>query len=72
MQECLKPNSAPSWLGTLAKLLHTSRHVSLSVKWDQDLPQQVLVRIEINQKEIIRKDPGNFSFPFYHLNDLLL
>ena len=72
MQECLKPNSAPSWLGNLAKLLHTPRYVSLSVKWDQDLPQQVLVRTEINQKEIIRKDPGNFSFPFYHLNDLLL
>lgn len=72
VQECLKPNSAPSWLGNLAKLLHTPRYVSLSVQWDQDFPVQVLVRIEINQKEIIRKDPGNFSFPFYHLNDLLL
>ena len=56
-----------------SKQLHCSGSwFSLSVKWDQDLPQQVLVRIEINQKEIIRKDPGNFSFPFYHLNDLLL
>lgn len=63
VQECLKPNSAPSWLGNLAKLLHTPRYVSLSVQWDQDLPVQVLVRIEINQKEIIRKDPRKFFFP---------
>ena len=28
VQECSKPNSAPSWLGNMAKLLHTPRYAS--------------------------------------------